>query len=163
MTILGKFFHWVGGIPIWITNTLNSVDNEAKVLLPIAIDIVEGIKKVMDNPATDMGIAIAESVLNNPAATAVTNKIHGFLDTWLPVILLKLQKAEDIANIPDLQGQLKAALSELKFSSDTAKQMFWNDFAGLALSELTTGKMTLQQGKVLVESYYQTYIKKTAL
>ena len=163
MTILGKFFHWVAGVPAWISTALGSVDAEAKVIIPIAINIVEGIKKVMDSPVTDMGIAIAETALQNPADTAIINKVHNFIDTWLPVILLKLQKAEDIANITNLQDQLKAALNELKFSSDAAKQMFWNDFAGLALSQLTTGKITLQAAKVVIEDYYQTYVTKTAV
>ena len=40
MTILGKFFHWVAGVPAWISTALGSVDAEAKVIIPIAINIV---------------------------------------------------------------------------------------------------------------------------
>ncbi len=162
MTILGKFFHWAAGTPAWITKVLTSADAEAQVLIPIAINLVNGLKKVMDEPATDMVIAIVEAGLNNSADTVLINKAKAALDTWLPIILLKLQKAEDITKITNLQDQLVAALNELKFSSDTAKNMFWNDFAGVLLSALTTGTVTVEAGKVLIETYYQTYIKKTA-
>lgn len=160
MTIVGKLFHWIGSVPAWITKTLNLADAKAKVYIPVAINIVNGIKKVMDNPVTDMVTGIVTAAIPGTADDVLVSQAKVILNKWLPVILLKLQKAEDIVNIPDLQDQLKSALNELKFSSDTAKDMFWNDFAGLVLSELTTGKVTLQQAKVLVETYYQTYVKK---
>lgn len=158
MTIAGKIIHWFVGVPAWITKTLNLADAKAKVYIPIAINIVNGIKKVMDNPVTDMVAGIVTSAIPGTADDILYKEAETILSKWLPVILLKLQKAEDIANIPDLQGELKAALNELKFSSDEAKEIFWNGFAGIVLRELTAGDVTLQQGKVMVETYYQTFI-----
>ena len=160
MTVLGKFFHWVASVPAWITKAFNSVDAESKILIPIAINIVEGIKKVMDNPATDMALAIAETAIPGEADNIIIDKVHSALDTWLPVILLKLQKIDQIVQIDDLETKLQAALKEIKFSSDEAKQMFWNDMGALMLSKMSN-KITIQDAKVIIEDYYQTYVKKT--
>ena len=163
MTILGKFFHWVAGVPAWITGALNLVDAEAKILLPIAIKTVEGIKNIMasDNTVTNVIDGIIETVAPTTAANLI-DKLRATLNTWLPVILLKLNNASQIVNIPNLQDQLKAAISELKFSSDTAKQMFWNDFAAIVFTDLTTGKATLMQAKILVQEEYDAYQAKLA-
>jgi len=158
MTIVGKFLHWAGSVPAWISGVLNLADNKAKAYIPIAIKLVDGLKNVMANPATDMVTAIVETIIPGEADNIIIERAKSILNAWLPVILLKLKDANAIANIPNLQDQLKAALNELKFSSDAAKQMFWNDFAGLIVSEFTTGTVTLQQARVAVESYYQTYV-----
>jgi len=161
MTIAGKFIKWISGASQWLLGVFKSVDAETKKIIPIAVDIVEGIKSVMDTPQSDMVIAIGESLVGKPAA-AIIEQVHQALHKWLPVILLKLEKAEDIVNVENLQEKMQLALNELKFSSDVAKNMFWNDFGGLMITELTTGKVPLQNAKILIEDYYQTYIKKSA-
>ncbi len=158
MTILGKFFHWAASVPAWVTKTLNLADAKAKVYLPVVIRMTEGVKAFMDSPIhNDVEIGI-KLLIPGTIDDVLIDRLDSILHQWFPIILLKLKDANAIANIPDLQGQLKAALNQLKFSSDEAKQMFWNDFAGLALREFTNGDVTLQQGKVMVETYYQTYI-----
>lgn len=160
MTILGRFFHWVAGVPAWITKALNSVDAEAKILLPVTINTVEAFKTLMaaDNKTTNFVDGIIELIAPTTAANLI-DKFRSTLNIWLPVILLKLKDASAIANLPDLQSQLRAAISELNFSSDTAKQLFYNDFAAVLFTDLTTGKTTLIQAKVLVQEAYDAFVK----
>ena len=161
MTILGKFFHWAAGVPAWITGALNSVDAEAKIVLPVTINAVEALKTIMstDNKTVNAIDGIIEIVAPT-AVSSVIDKLRAAINIWAPVLLLKLKDANAIANLPNLQIQLNSAISELNFSSDTAKQLFYNDFAAVLFTEMTTGKTTLIQAKVLVQEAYDAFKEK---
>jgi hypothetical protein len=153
MTIIGKFFKWV-------SKAFFNLDAFSKKCVPVVVDAVEGIKKAMDNPNSDLVLEVIKGTINNAAGNVIIDKAHAALHIWVPMVLLKLQRAEEILLVEDLNTKLQLALNELKFSSDENKTMFWKGISSLLLTKLTGGKVDIDQAYVVVQDYYNAYIKK---
>jgi hypothetical protein len=130
MTILGKFFKWV-------SLTYFMLKKETKRLVPVAIDVVEAVKKYMDSPASDKTISMIEAFLP-PKVDVIVEWGHAAVHQWLPVVLLKLKDFNELINIKDLDAKVNAALNELKFAAPEVRKMFYENFSTFVLSKMTT-------------------------
>ena len=153
MTFLGKIFRAIGKL-------FEGLRAETKRLVPIAINIVEGIKKVMDSPVDDIILAIVEGAIPGDADDILINKIKSVVEIWLPKILLELKMIESIANIEDRNAQLQAVLDQLKLSSDETKAIIYHGLASLILEKLSDGKLSWSDAIAIGEYYYQNISKK---
>jgi len=130
----------------WFKKLFKKVDEVADKVLPIAIKVVEGIKKVIDSPVDD--------VLTTIIPGDIDDKAVELLEEWLPKLLLGLQVAQDIADIEDTNEQLKAVLERLKLAPDDTKKIIWHGLAALIAEKLADGKLTWAEIVEIVEDYY---------
>lgn len=156
MTGLGKFLRrlWAA-----IANLFYKVEHEVKVLVPIAIGVVQGIKKVMDGPADDVILSIIKSAIPGDADDKLIDKVHKTVEEWLPKILLELNLVNSVATIEDRNEQLKAILAHLKLSSDETKNIVYHGIASLILEKLSDGKFDWTDATAVAEYYYQHEVK----
>ena len=142
----------------FIKKVYGKLVDETKKYIPIAINVVEVVKKVMDSPVDDVALAIAEQLI--PAIPkAQVDIVKSKVEEYLPKLLLELNLVNDIANITDPNEQLKTILNTLKLSSDDVKAEKYHTLASKLLVILSDGKVTWGEAVVFVEWYYQTYIK----
>lgn len=157
MTGLGKFLRrlWAA-----IANLFYKVEHEVKVLVPIAIGVVEGTKKVMDGPVDDIILSIIKNAIPGDADDKLIDKVHKTVEEWLPKILLELKLVNSVASIEDRNEQLKAILAQLKLSSDETKNIIYHGIASLILEKLSDGKFDWTDATAVAEYYYQHEVKQ---
>jgi light-regulated signal transduction histidine kinase (bacteriophytochrome) len=144
----------------WVKNLYQKTDDDLKKYVPIAINIVNGIKKFMDSPADDVILSLVEMAIPNGATVVMIEKIKATVKEWIPKILLDLQIANSIANLPNVNDQLQAVLNQIKLSSDETKTMLYRGLASTILFKLSDGKLTLAESYEIEEYYYKNFLNK---
>lgn len=142
----------------FIKKLYNKLVDETKELVPVAIKVVEGIKKVMDSPVDDVTLAIIATII--PALPK--DKISYYklkLEDYLPKLILELNLVNTIANETDVNKQLQMILEQLKLSSDEVKAEKYHALASKILVILSDGKVTWSEAVILTEWYYQDFLK----
>lgn len=129
-------------------------------MIPIAINVVEGIKKVMDSQVDDVVLAILSVVFPGVANNPLVGKVKKFVEEKLPSILLNLKIINSIAGIDNPNEQLKAILAQFKLSSDEQKNVAYHEIAYLSMEALADGKITRSEAIVLSEFYYKKILNK---
>lgn len=147
MTFLKRLFKKIGE---WY----NTLTNNVKVLVPIAINVVEGIKKVMDSPVDDIILSIIKTAIPGTADDVIIDQAKKILEEWIPKILLILYALDEINEISSKEEQLKYVLSHFKLANDDVKVSFYHNFATLILEKLADGKLTRSECIILTEYYY---------
>jgi hypothetical protein len=159
MTGVGKFLR-----KLWaaIANLFHKVEDEARIFVPIAIKVVEGLKAVIDSPVDDVLAAIIKNAIPGDADDKLIDKITGTINTWLPKVLLELNMIDAVVNVEDPNEQLKVILERLKLSSNESKNIFYHGIASLILEKLSDGKFDWTDATAVSEYYYQHAIKDAA-
>jgi len=153
MTLVGRILRAIASL--W-----KGLSKELKVLVPIAINIVQAVKTVMDGPVDDIILAIIKKAIPGDADDALIDKITNVVKTWLPKILLELQLVESINKIEDPNEQLKAVLAQLKLSSDETKDIVYHGLATLIIEKLADGEISWSDSICISEYYYKNFVKK---
>lgn len=153
MTIAGRVLKFLAGL--W-----RGLGNETKKLVPVAIAVVQGVKKVMDSPVDDVLLAIIKNAIPGNADDVLIDKIKTVVETWVPKVLLELKMVESIANIENQNEQLKAILAELKLSSDETKNIVYHGLSSLILEKLSDGELSWSDSIAIGEYYYKNIAKK---
>jgi hypothetical protein len=152
-----KFFKkiWRG-----IARAYNYLRGRTREIVPVAIKIVEGVKKVMDSPVDDIVLSIIKDAIPGTADDIMIDKVTKYVKKELPHTLVQLRVIKSIAGIDDPNEQLKAILAELKLSSDEQKNEIYHSLSALILKSLSDGKLTWSESVVISEYYYKHIHKK---
>lgn len=146
---------WAG-----IVDLYDRLVGTSKKVVPLAINIVEAIKKVMDSPVDDVILEIIRLAIPGDADDKMIAKVKDIVEKWLPEILLRLKLADSIAGIEDKNEQLKAILEQLKLSPDAVKNVYYHGLASLILEKLSDGKIQWADAVAISEYAYQHLIIK---
>lgn len=138
----------------------DSLVGRTRKYVPVAINVVEGIKKVMDGPVDDVVLAIISAAIPGDADALMIKKIQKVVSEWVPKILLELKLVESISGIEDRNEQLKAVLAQLKLSSDATQNIIYHGLASLILEKLTDGKIDWSDAVAISEYYYKNFVEK---
>ncbi|HJU45518.1 MAG TPA: hypothetical protein VJ647_01990 [Chitinophagaceae bacterium] len=159
MTGIGKFLRrlWAA-----IASLFHKVDDEVKMWVPIAIRVVQGIKRVMDGPVDDVILTIVKTAIPGDADDKLIDKVHRTVEEWIPKVLLQLNLVNSIADTEDVNEKLKAILAQLKLSGDETKNIFYHGIASLILEKLSDGKFDWTDATAVAEYYYQHEMKEAA-
>jgi hypothetical protein len=69
MTIFGKFFKWV-------STSFFKLDTFSKKCIPVAVDVVEKIKNIMENPTSDVVLDVIKGSIQGTADDIIIDKAH---------------------------------------------------------------------------------------
>lgn len=147
---------------IWevIKSIFQKIDEETEKMVPIAIKIVEGIKKVMDSPVDDIVLGIVTTAIPGDADDKLVEKVKSVVEKWLPRVLLELQLIDQISAVGNPNEQLRLILARLKLSSDETKNVLYHGLCALVLEKLADGKLTWSESVAIAEYYYKNFAKK---
>lgn len=144
---------------IWafIKLMFDKTEDETKKYVPIAIGIVQGIKKVVDSPVDDIVFNILRSAIPGEADDIIINKVKSVIEKWVPKLLKELIIIDSIANIEDPNEQLKIILAQFKLSSSETKNIVYHGLASLIIEKLADGKLTWSESVAISEYYYKNF------
>ena len=105
---------------IWdgIKNLWAKVVDKTRDMVPVAINVVEAIKSVIDTPVDDILAEIVKRAIPGTADDFIVDKVRLTIEEWVPRILTQLVIIDGIANIDNPNDQLKAILERLKLADD---------------------------------------------
>lgn len=148
---------------VWsaVKTAYDKLTGATKKFIPVAINVVEGIKKAMDSPVDDVVLTIVKTAIPGDADDKFIDKAKATIEQWLPKILIELKLVESIAGIEDKNEQLKAILAQLKLSSDETKAIVYHGLASLILEKLSDGKLSWSDSIAISEYYFKNvHVKK---
>ncbi|MBE7171769.1 MAG: hypothetical protein INR73_14365 [Williamsia sp.] len=128
----------------------NASKEVREVALPVAVKAVESLKTLIDLDQSDMVGKIA-----GPRGVVFEDKVRQLL----PKILLELKLVEKCASKETTEEIIACAVSELRLSSDRAKDAFFHSISALLLKDLSDGKLSWSECVELVEFYYKSQHK----
>jgi hypothetical protein len=146
---------------IWkaVQKAYSKIVDSTRQYVPIAIEVVEALKRVMDSDVDDVVAEIIKRVIPGKADDLLIEKIKTTVELWLPKILLELRMVQGVAQQQDVNTQLKAILAELKLSSDESKAIVYHGLATLILEKLSDGELSFSDSAAIAEYYYRSAIK----
>lgn len=155
-----KFFSkiWNG-----VKRLYDKLVDKTRELVPVAINIVEGVKTVVDSPVDDIVAELLKKAIPGVKDDIVIDKVHGIIIKQVPIILSRLLMIDSIANIKDPNQQLQAIVKQLRVSSDEQKNVAYHGLATLVLEQLSDGKLTWGEAAMISEYYYQNFTKPKKL
>jgi hypothetical protein len=129
-------------------------------LIPVAINIVEGIKVVMDTQADDIIALILKKVIKGKADDIIIDKARLFLETKLPVLLSQLVFMKTVVHTEDPNEQLKLLLLKLKDATKDVKKAVYLAIAAQATEFMSDGKLSWEEATILSQQVYNALKKK---
>ena len=147
---------------IWeyIKDLYEGLIRTTKKYVPLAIKIVDSIKKVMDSPVDDIILGIISNTIPGETDDKLIAKVKAVVEEWVPKILLELKIVESISNIEGTNAQLQAILDELKKLSPETQAIVWHGLASLILEKLSDGELSWADSVAIAEYYYQNIHNK---
>lgn len=129
----------------WLLKTFKLIRKDAKIVIPIAIKVVEKIKTFAVSPYADFLTTIIPG--------EVDDQIKFTLRAVLPGILKGLRKWEGIANIFDENIQLKVIAAELNLLSKSERDNIKTQIAAELAQALSPG-LKIYDAKIAVLAAY---------
>jgi hypothetical protein len=128
-------------------------------LVPIAVNVVEAIKKAIDSGTVDIMKDIAIALLPD-AGDLIIERAVSYVKKNIPSLCLQLQiiDVSDTAN-GDVDV-LNLALSKLKETQGEKWDEFMSGMAGKLVEYLSDGKIDWKEAKELSSDFYNEYIKQ---
>lgn len=138
----------------------HNVDKLVDKIAPIAIKIVEEIKKVNESATGDVVELIISRVIPGTTDDAILKAIREKLKEILPKTLLALNISVEISNLSDPEQQIRAIIKAINLSSDQAQNAFYHSLSAMIMDALADGKLTWSESVHIVEHYYTNFHKK---
>lgn len=135
---------------------------DVKQYIPIAINVVEGIKKFMESDVDDIIAEIIKMAIPGNVDDIIIDNVKEILEEWIPIILNRLSII-DKREIRSEEDFVKVNLHALKNSNIDMKHAFYHNFATLILQKLLNDKLTKSECIILTEYYYVNEFKKQKL
>lgn len=131
----------------FITNLFKTVEEQAKVIIPIGIKVVNSIKTFVDSNAADVLTAIIPGDLDD--------KTKLILRAILPKILKEMEQWQDIISLPENE-QLKAIITTINSYPKVKRDAIKLSIASQINSALMNGKLS-QSDSVIATQYVYSY------
>lgn len=122
-----------------------------EIALPVAVKAVDTLKALIDLDQANLIGKIAGS-----KGVVFEEKVRDLL----PKILLELKLVEKCASKETTEEIIACAVTELRLSSDRAKDAFFHSISAMLLKDLSDGKLSWSECVELVEFYYKSKHKK---
>jgi len=144
-----RVLHWIRGwrLDKFFIRFYKTISKEAKVIIPAAIAVTNKLKDFIDTPVADIVTAIIPGTLDDT--------IKEKLKLVLPKVIMKLQLAQVIANIEDVNEQLIEILKILKLSPNDTRNNFYHEFCYTLIEVLSDGKVSMAEASLLANMYYE--------
>lgn len=144
----------------WVAKIFNQLNAKTKVLVPIAIKVVEAIKDFELSQSADFIEFVVTKAIPGDADDKAVKVAREVIRKWLPKILLELQLIEVAANTDDVNEKLQLILKQLKLSSDETQNIVYHGIASLIIEKLSDGELSWSDAIAISEYYYKNVIKK---
>jgi hypothetical protein len=143
----------------WVRSTYDRLIGASQKYVPLAIRIVEGIKKVVESPVDDVVAEILKAVIPGTGDDLAIDKARVMIEKWLPKVAIELRLIDAANNIEDPNEQLKAMIAELQKFDIKGQWAMWHEIAVMLIDMLADGEWSWADSKVMAEYIYQNMKK----
>lgn len=149
---------------IWafVVGMFSKLEQEVEKYVPVATNIVEGVKKVVESQTTGAVLEVIKFTIPGDTDDKIIDKAMELAKEYIPKIAKQLGIIEAITDIEDVNEQMIAVVNVLKDANDDTKSDYWHELAAFILRALADGKITLGEAGAIVEYHYQNYVKPKA-
>lgn len=144
----------------FISSLWKRADKLVHQIAPIAISVVEAVKKVNESVTGDIIEHIIESIIPGVQDDVIIGIIRTKLKDVLPKLIIELNIANSIANIEDPNEQIKAIINAINLSPDETKNTYYHVLCTKIVEALSDGKLTWSESIHIAEFYYSNIYKK---
>lgn len=144
----------------FISSLWKRADKLVHQIAPIAINVVEAIKKVNESVSGDIIEHIIESIIPGVQDDVIIGLIRNRLKDVLPKLIIELNIANSIANIEGPNEQIKAIINAINLSPDETKNTYYHVLCTKIVEALSDGKLTWSESIHIAEFYYSNIYKK---
>lgn len=141
-----SLFSWLGDVWKFIKNIFKNLPEEAKVLLPAVIEIVNKAKEIAENSTVDAIIHMTSTTVDD----ALRNKFVAILNTLSGTLTIYTGCTTET----DAGKVLACILSKINVGTEDQKKIFYHGLAALILEKAGDGKFTWSDAIAVVEYYY---------
>lgn len=151
-------------LKIWafITGLWSKLDQIVDLYAPIAITVVEELKKINEGFLGNLIEKVITLAIPGKADDAIVAQMREKLKVVLPRVILSLNVSKAIAKIKDPNEQLKAIIAEINMSKDEVRNAYYHILSTMILEALSDGKLTWTESIHISEYYYTNIHKKKA-
>ena len=165
---MNKLLDFIKKTLAYVTNLYQSLTSSYKQIIPVALNIVEGIKNFTDSPTEDVILEIVKAAIPGTADDVFIDKANLVVKQWVSFVLAELQIANN--NLPkgsvkltlnNDNDKLKASLKKLNACSPETKKIIYHGLAALLIEKLSDSKVAWGDSTLLAQ-YSYTNLNKNA-
>jgi hypothetical protein len=149
---LKKIWNFIEGLFI-------KLSDRVRLLAPVATNIVQGLKKVVESDTTTAILEVIKFSIPGDTDDKIIDKAMELVKEYIPKIAKQLEIIDSVANIEDVNERMIAVVNVLKDANSDDKSDYWHELAAFILRALADGKITLGEAGAIVEYHYQNYVK----
>lgn len=157
MIMLKKIITWLKGLFVKTKDTYNKIEENARPLVKIAVNVVQTIKTFNESETADVISAIITTAIKGQADDAIINSIRIWLKKELPKIAIKLALVDSTINLKTTDEKLKAIINALQLSENKGEKALV--FAAQLALYLEDGKLSPEELKAAANDYYNNFVK----
>lgn len=155
---IAKFFGWISKMAKSVDSVYDSLTEDLKRLVPVAVNTVQVTKSVLESGTGSSFKELLKVACPSPAGDVAIDIAYNWLkEKGLPYLLKSLQISEAILNIEDKEEQLLAVLSVLNVADDRSEKRL--ELAAGILNALSDGRITFSECLKIAGDYYDNYVK----
>ena len=154
-----KIFLWVTKVVTKAGDAYENLNEKLKPLVPVAVNVVQAIKKVTTDDPKDTILMYAKMLCPVDAGDLAIEAAYKWLKKkGIPKLLTTLQISEAVLKIQDKDKQFVAILAALNVSE--SKSQAYLDLASGILEAISDGKITFAEAKDISDYYYNNFVKE---
>ena len=147
-------------VKAFVLNIIDKADELVERIAPVAINVVEEIKKINETTTGDIIELIISKAIKGKADDLAIKAIREQLRKRLPEVLEIMRLSMNIAKVDDANLQVKMILDAINMSPDAVKNAHYHAFCSLVIEKISDGNLTWGESVIIAQYYYDNLYKK---
>src|SRR6056297_3053881 len=98
----------------WIENLFSTIEKKVEKLVPVATNIVQGVKKAIEDNRTEYVLEVVKFSIPGDTDDKIIDKAMKLAREYVPKIALQLQIINSITDLDDVNDQMVAVVDIVK-------------------------------------------------
>ena len=146
-------------VKAFVLNIFDKADELVERIAPVAINVVEEIKKINETTTGDIIELIITKAIKGEADDLIIRNLRVKLKEKLPEVIEVMRLALNIAKVDDKNLQVKMVLDAINFSPDQIKNAHYHTFCSMLIESVSDGKLTWGESVIIAQYYYDNIYK----
>ena len=146
-------------VKAFVLNIFDKADELVERIVPVAINVVEEIKKINETTTGDIIELIITKAIKGEADDLIIRNLRVKLKEKLPEVIEVMRLALNIAKVDDKNLQAKMVLDAINFSPEQVKNAHYHTFCSMLIESISDGKLTWGESVIIAQYYYDNIYK----
>ena len=147
-------------VKAFVLTIYDKADELVERIAPVAINVVEEIKKINETTTGDIIELIITKAIKGEADDLIIRNLRAKLKEKLPEVIEVMRLALNIAKVDDKNLQAKMVLDAINFSPDQVKNAHYHTFCSMLIESVSDGKLTWGESVILAQYVYDNIYQK---